>query len=107
MHYVVSQMEKVDRKSLAHNYSRCGIYVESSTSNLPSLLRIAVEDIVHMAPSIDLNHEFVIILGCPHLFFSVSKIFVAKFSWLFLMSYCFRSIKYVQVVEEERGMKYF
>jgi hypothetical protein len=103
-------MEKVDRKSLAHNYSRCGVYAESSTSNLParpSLLRIMVEDIVHMAPSVDLNHEFVIILGCPHLFLSVSKSFVAIFSWLFFTSYCFGSIKYVQVVEEERGMKYF
>ncbi|KAH8952086.1 hypothetical protein BDL97_09G066200 [Sphagnum fallax] len=49
MHYVVSQMEKVDWKSLANNYSRCGVYAESSTSDLPprpSLLRIAVEDIV-------------------------------------------------------------
>jgi hypothetical protein len=49
MHYVVSQMEKVDWKSLANNYSRCGVYAESSTSDLPtrpSLLRIVVEDIV-------------------------------------------------------------
>ncbi|CAK9237082.1 unnamed protein product [Sphagnum troendelagicum] len=70
MHYLVPQMEKVDWKSLAHNYSRCGVYAESSISNLParpSLLRIVVEDIVHMAPSVDLNHEFVIILGCTHL----------------------------------------
>jgi hypothetical protein len=51
-------MEKVDRKSLAHSYSRRGVSAESSTSSLqarPSLLRIAVEDIVHMAPSADLS----------------------------------------------------
>ncbi|CAM6060383.1 unnamed protein product [Sphagnum tenellum] len=69
-HEALYEMEKVDWKSLAHNYSRCGVYAESSISNLParpSLLRIVVEDIVHMAPSVDLNHEFVIILGCTHL----------------------------------------
>ncbi len=51
-------MEKVDRKTLAHSYSRRGVFAESSTSSLParpSLLRIAVEDIVHMAPSADLS----------------------------------------------------
>jgi len=88
MHYLVPQMEKVDWKSLAYNYLRCGVYAESSTSNLParpSLLRIVVEDIVHMAPSVDLNHELVIILGCTHLFLSVLESFVAIFSWLFFI----------------------
>ncbi|CAK9227057.1 unnamed protein product [Sphagnum troendelagicum] len=57
-HEALYEMEKVDRKSLAHSYSRRGVFAESSTSSLParpSLLRIAVEDIVHMAPSADLS----------------------------------------------------
>ncbi|CAM6026577.1 unnamed protein product [Sphagnum balticum] len=57
-HEALYEMEKVDRKTLAHSYSRRGVFAESSTSSLParpSLLRIAVEDIVHMAPSADLS----------------------------------------------------
>ncbi len=51
-------MEKVDRKSLAHSYSKQVMFTESSGSSLParpSMLRIAMEDIVHMAPSADLS----------------------------------------------------
>ncbi len=100
MHYVVSQMEKVDWKSLAHNYSRCGIYVESSTSNLlarPSLLRVAVEDIVHMAPSIveEEGHEVFLTLGVviidetcvdvlDYVCGRVSSLFVRRFVFILL-----------------------
>jgi hypothetical protein len=51
-------MEKVDRKSLAHSYSRHVTFADSSSSSLParpSLLRIGMEDIVHMAPYADLS----------------------------------------------------
>ncbi|CAK9858030.1 unnamed protein product, partial [Sphagnum jensenii] len=57
-HEALYEMEKVDRKSLAHSYSKQVTFTESSGSSLParpSMLRIAMEDIVHMAPSADLS----------------------------------------------------
>jgi hypothetical protein len=57
-HEALYEMEKVDRKSLAHSYSKQVMLTESSGSSLParpSMLRIAMEDIVHMAPSADLS----------------------------------------------------
>ncbi|CAK9192258.1 unnamed protein product [Sphagnum troendelagicum] len=57
-HEALYEMEKVDRKSLAHSYSKQVMFTESSGSSLParpSMLRIAMEDIVHMAPSADLS----------------------------------------------------
>ncbi|CAK9234520.1 unnamed protein product [Sphagnum troendelagicum] len=57
-HKALYEMEKVDRKSLAHSYSRRVTFADSSSSSLParpSLLRIGMEDIVHMAPSADLS----------------------------------------------------
>ncbi|CAM6045002.1 unnamed protein product [Sphagnum compactum] len=57
-HEALYEMEKVDRKSLAHSYSKQVTFTESSGSSLParpSMLRIGMEDIVHMAPSADLS----------------------------------------------------
>ncbi|CAM6033695.1 unnamed protein product [Sphagnum compactum] len=53
-HKALYEMEKVDRKSLAHSYSRRVTFADSLPAR-PSLLRIGMEDIVHMAPSADLS----------------------------------------------------
>lgn len=55
------QIEKVDRKSLAHSYSRRSstLTSESNTSSSfasrPSVLRIEMEDILCLAPTADLS----------------------------------------------------
>ena len=57
----VVQIEKVDRKSLAHSYSRRSgtLTSESNTSSAfaprPSTLRIEMEDILCLAPTADLS----------------------------------------------------
>jgi tetratricopeptide (TPR) repeat protein len=60
-HEALYEIEKVDRKSLAHSYSRRSstLNSESITSNSfasrPSVLRIEMEDILCLAPTADLS----------------------------------------------------